>query len=353
MIYFYLLFFLIFAIASSEEHLKHKKSFFFGIGFLLVIFAGMRSSGVDLDYEAYRNWFEEVPALIDYSEDLAAIFQRDPGYQLVSSIFKELGLSFELLIFTAAFSAVTLKMRAIWKMSPAPLFSVLIYFSYLFLLQEMTQIRAGLAAAIFLSSIPSLGKRQYVRYLFLIMVAASFHYSSLILLMFLFMRDNNENPRGYLIVVLLVTLLAMLGVTADFIFLRIADLGIDSRLSFYAAESTDAIGTTNILNSISIPNLLLSVVLLFNFEKVKDAAPYASYVIRIHAISVIMFFALSGYPVMAFRLSELVGVVGILAWPLLIFIFRARWARVALLLLIGVDFLISTLRVMQDYSMLG
>ena len=352
MIPYYLLFFLIFSIAISEDYLEHKKLFFFVIGFLLIIFAGMRSSGVDLDYEAYRNWFEEVPELIDYAGDLAAIFQRDPGYQLACSIFKELGLSFELLIFTAAFLAVTLKMRAIWKLSPVPMFSVLIYFSYLFILQEMTQIRAGLAAAIFLSSIPCLGKRQYVRYLLLIMVAATFHYSSLILLMFVFMRDDMENPKVYLMTVVVATLLAMFGVTADFIFLRIADLEIDSRLSFYAAESTDVIGTTNILNSISIPNLLLSVILLLNFEKVKNAAPYASYVIRIHAISVIMFFALSGYPVMAFRLSELIGVVGILAWPLLIFIFRAEWVRVTLLLLIGIGFLISTLRVMQDYSIL-
>ncbi|WP_454732102.1 MULTISPECIES: EpsG family protein [Cupriavidus] len=353
MIPFYAAFSLIFVLASVEEHIKPRKELFIFLALLLVLFAGLRSSGVDLDYEGYQNWFDEVFSLGEYVADPVALFQRDPSYQLISSVFKSIGLPFVTLVLAMACVTVVLKMRMIWRLSPAPLFSVFFYFSYLYLLQEMTQIRAGLAAAIFLYAIPWLAQRRHVVYVGLILLAASFHYSALILLIFLPLKETSGNGRGYLIVLIGSVVLALLGWTIDSAFLKIAELGVDSRLSFYAAASVDSLGTTNLFNSISIPNLFLSLMLLLNFEKVRDAAPYASFMVRIHAISVIMFFLLSGYPVMAFRLSEMIGVVGIVAWPLLIPIFRSPWWRNTFFLLIGLNYLISTLRLMQDYSMLG
>lgn len=350
MIPFYLIFLLIFVVAACEEYLAQKRVIFWIFAIVLIIFAGFRASGVDLDYVGYANWYDEAPTLDDVIHGDGSLVNRDPGYTLVCSIFKSLGLSFQVLILIMAFATVILRMAAIWKLSPAPLLSVLFYFPYLFLLQEMTQIRAGMAAALFLCAIPLLAKRKYLAYVAIILLAAVFHYSALVFLGFLLLRSPEGNPRYYLIGVVASVVLAMLGLTADFVFLRIAESGIDSRLSYYATEAAQSMGTTNLFNSTSVPNLVLSIALLVNYDRLKEVAPYATYVIRIQVVSVMIFFLLSGYPVMAFRLSELVVGVGMIAWPFLIYVVKNEWIRILMFLIVGMNFLISTLRLMQDYS---
>lgn len=355
MLPYYLVFFVIFIIAACEETISQKRAIFLGLAAILIAFAGLRSSGVDLDYEGYRTWFQDSPILSEIVDGTEALSQRDPGFTLICSLFKSFGIPFESLIFFAAFVAIALKMRAIWLMSPMPLLSVFFYVPYLFLLQEMTQIRAGMAAAIFLCAIPSLVKKKYVSYVLLIILAACFHFSALIFIGFAFLRSPPKNSRVYFFALLLSVILAIFGFTLDFLFMRIASTGLDSRLSFYAnAMAAGNEGATNLFNIVSLLNLLLSIILLIFYKKLSGINLYAAHIIRIQLISVITFFLLSGYPVMAFRLSELMGVVGMLAWPLVAFAPDINWGgKKVFLLLVGVALLMSTLRVMQDYSLLS
>ncbi|WP_050873938.1 EpsG family protein [Comamonas testosteroni] len=350
MLQFYSLFLFISVLVFLSINLKLDKRILYILGFVLIVFAGMRANGVDRDYEGYIKWFDEAPMVMDFFSNTVSVFQRDPGFLLINSIFKSSDFSFELLIFCIAFFSVTLKVYSIQKMSPIPILSFLVYFSYIFLLQEMTTIRAGLAASIFLFSIPFLIKRRTIFYIFLIGLATTLHYSALLFLLFLLMKNENEKPNFYIFLIILSLLMSVLGTTVDFIFVRLAELNIDPRIDYYALEFENGLDKVNIYNTTWMSNLLLSLILLLNFEKMKKISGYASHIIRIHAISVILFFSFSGYPVMAFRLAELVGAIGILAWPFLIFVGKNRLFMLILFLAACLNFFFSTLRIMDDYS---
>lgn len=65
-----------------------------------------------------------------------------------------------------AILGVTLKLIAIRRYSLLPIFSIFTYISMYFILHEMTQIRAGVATAIFLFALEDIKDRNLKGYVF-------------------------------------------------------------------------------------------------------------------------------------------------------------------------------------------
>jgi hypothetical protein len=77
-------------------------------------------------------------------------------------------------------------MRIIYKYSYLPIISFIIYLSNIIMLQDINQIRAGVATALFLTSIPYLAQNKKKIFACIILLATLFHFSSLLLLVLLF-----------------------------------------------------------------------------------------------------------------------------------------------------------------------
>jgi hypothetical protein len=312
---------------------------------VLILIAGLRTGGQGSDYASYQTLYIQNLTPDEYLANPIVLFFKDPGYFFLTSLLHyALGVSFEIFIFVFACVFVSLKMRAIARLSNAPMYSLVIYVSFFFIMQEMVTMRAGAAAAFFLSGIPALVNRRYLTYIVIIILAMCFHYSAIILLPLVFLSNKNEHPMYYLTFLLAAVIGASLGITIDSILLFLPKNPFSASLAYSLFETQSMSFVLNIFTRLSVPNLALCIVLLINFNKLKNANYYASYIIRIFVLSQILFYCLSGFPVLAIRLSELMGIVGILAWPLLLYLIRSSWLRVTIFACVSVIFLTLGLR---------
>jgi lipoprotein signal peptidase len=80
MLQFYSLFLFISVLVFLSINLKLDKRILYILGFVLIVFAGMRANGVDRDYEGYIKWFDEAPMVMDFSLILCQYFKEIRGF---------------------------------------------------------------------------------------------------------------------------------------------------------------------------------------------------------------------------------------------------------------------------------
>ncbi|AYN29776.1 EpsG family protein [Buttiauxella sp. 3AFRM03] len=138
---------------------------------LMVFIAGLRAN--DSDYYAYKEMYESVPMVYDFSLTSIRDIHGEVGYLYLSSLFKTIGISFQVFLFFIAFLSITLTVSAFNKISILPLLSLIFYLSHAFLVRDMIQIRAGLAVSIILFSIVNI--KSYKKGILAICIAGLIH----------------------------------------------------------------------------------------------------------------------------------------------------------------------------------
>lgn len=172
---YYILFSLLIILALIEQFkLKYTqvKPLFIFIVFILLIFSGTRYD-FGRDYYIYKDAFYNL-TLHNYSEYLF-----EPLFALLCVLLRDLGFNF--FIFTIALINISFKSSLIYKLSPYPLFSLLIYFSLSVILYEMGQMRQALAMILAFYAFRSCEQRNLKSFLCYVTLAVGFHYSAFIL----------------------------------------------------------------------------------------------------------------------------------------------------------------------------
>ena len=317
------------------------------IAIVLGAVAGFSLFGHGPDYEGYRLLYEMNFDLQDYYINPLLILGREPGYTLVTMFLHNIiKMPFEVFYWGFVFLCVAVKMVGIYKLSNAKLYSVWIYFSFFYIMHEMITIRAGAAAGIFLLSIPFLVNKKRAIYLCMIFLAMLIHYSACILLPLVFLSNDNEYPQWYLVMLVSSFLGALFGFSLDGILYVIPINILSVKMDVYRSLLEESPTSLNLFSRFSLPNLLLCIILLINFNKLKNYSPNASIIIRIFAISQIMFYGFNGLPVFSTRVSELMGIVGIIAWPLLLYFLKTRRQQLIVFSMVGLLFISLALRVL-------
>lgn len=308
--------------------------------------AALRTADNTLDFGVYQQWYRDDTPLWQYIASPAMILEKDPGYFLLTSAFNRLGVPFRLFAFLFSSFWIAVKSRQMLRMSNAPFVSLLVYASFLYPLQDLIQMRAGAAAGMFLLALPFLVQGNRIAYVGLCLIGATFHYSAFALLPLVLLGKEAWRPRWYLYALLASVAVGLAGIRLDPLVQLLDELGVGGRIAFYAIEVADEMAPATILNRVSLPTLALAIVLLLEFDRVKAVTPYASLVVRVFALSQIVYFLLvPGLSAFAFRLSELLGIVGFLAWPLLLVLVEDRKAQLALYGAVCLNFLAATIRV--------
>ncbi|WP_352230318.1 EpsG family protein [Escherichia coli] len=89
-----------------------------------------------------------------------------------------------ILFYCFALISVSLKYNIIKKSSPFLLLSVLVYYSNTFILQDLTQIRAGLRGHSIIFSVTICKNKNIISFVMLILLASTFHITALLFLLF-------------------------------------------------------------------------------------------------------------------------------------------------------------------------
>lgn len=140
-----------------------------------------RAISVGIDYAAYLDYFWKVcdgglPFL--FSKD--NVYWREIGYSLLEYILSLFGST--PMVYSVGIALVCLGLNAVfvYKYSPSVWLSMFIFISFGFFGYTLCTIRHQIAIAIFMFALPYLQKKQFVPYLLIVLLTATFHKSMLI-----------------------------------------------------------------------------------------------------------------------------------------------------------------------------
>lgn len=328
---------------------------FYSVLFLLVVlivlslFAGLRDD-IDNDYNSYLTIFELIKKPSDYFTEYVTFSYLEPFYYLFPAIYKLLPFhSYVPLFVCFAFLGVGFKLLAIWKLSDNIGLAVITYFSFFFILHEMTQIRIGIASGLMLISLAMIEKKRTFLFVVTILLASCFHYTSLLFLPVYFLDSEKINKKIWIGILVVPFILYVIKI--DFIQLvSILSFGIFSdKLRTYQAmfEIGQFSEKVNILNVRLLVQLTLTCLFLFYADFLQSKNKYLILLLKLSVLSLAFFILFASLPVFAFRFQELFGVVQIILYPCIFYVFKEKYFGIFIIVFLAFLTLLFNLYYLQ------
>jgi hypothetical protein len=282
--------------------------FLFLLAVLITAFAAIRPVGFDRDSLQYKSLVESIELGVGGAE---------PGFNGLVALLAEFGTdTTRLLLITIAIFSIPLKLYAIFRLSNYSLIPIFAYVAIYYPLHDLTQIRTGIAAVFFLWSVRDLLHRKHLRYAVKILAATLFHYSSLVLLLLVFVDPTTRRFWPYWVLLFISLILMMYPEKAVATFVAMANLGpgfISSKVNRYF-ELMSLLGMHSKINSFDLYHII-QLGLLFSAYIYKSkflVSDQEVLIYKIMMISLISYFGFSFFPVVAVRISEYLAIVFVL-----------------------------------------
>lgn len=286
---------------------------------LLIFIAGFRPIGIDHDSISYLN---EINLL-----EGNYLFFKEPMYGIIkyiNSLFPNQTGQIFFLIF--AILGVSLKILAIRQLSLLPIYSIFVYICLYFILHEMTQIRVGVATAIFLLAIPDIYNRNFKSFIFKTVLAMMFHYSSVIMLLIYFLNPYKINLKFFFFLPLIGIVFMFMGIniiTILNLFLFLLPDFIANKIELYILLLNDGkFNQINVFNFYYSSLFVLYYIMILYHSYFKSQ--YDVLFLKIFGFMLFFFYVLTAIPVLAFRVSEFYGVILIILIPHFTLIFKQK-----------------------------
>ena len=217
-----------------------------------------------MDYHAYESMFNEVSPLGDVlvGEGNFSEIHGELGYLFLNSIIKTLGGDYAILLLVIAFLGIGILSYSSYAYSVFPITAIFLYFNRFFLTRDMGQIRAGVAAALFIFSIKYIEERQLYKFLGIIIIACLFHKVAAIGIFVYFLSRFRFKSKHYYIGLIISVIL---GVVIPFKELLAAFIGMDSIIIDYAFSEFGE--SLSILNPVALMQSLI-LILFICFRKI-------------------------------------------------------------------------------------
>jgi hypothetical protein len=310
------------------------KYFYYGFGVVLILICGLRVDSVDRDYLGYIDRFHA------FSGDWT--FKIEPSFILISKIVKNLFNSNIIILFVIyAILGISTKFYAIKQLSQFWALSLLVYLSYIFTLQDMTQIRVGVSTGVILLSFKPLFERKALKYFFFSIIAILFHYSAIIALFFWFLNPKNINkflflsliPISYAIHYLTIVDSELLRQTAVF----------SPLMSKFLAYQYMNGSYINIFNSWQLMRIGLAALFIWKIELITRNNRYGIIMTKLFIFSICVYPIMSFNPAYASRFSDLFAISDIILIPCISYIFRPSIFAKLLIVFVAFSYLFLNL----------
>lgn len=330
MLYIVLILFLLVSFSSFFKYEDHVKNLlFFTCWVACVVIAGLRAPGCDKDSLAYLTVFnqESVNILVEKS------------FYLISSLVKFCcGPDFFFVLFLYAFIGVSAKFLAIRQLTELWMLASAIYISNFFLLQEMTQIRIGIATGMLLLCIKPLYERRWKSFLLFAGIGTVFHYAALVVLPFWFLNIKSFNKYLYATVLILAYCFFFAGfsITELLNYIPVDYIKEKLALNLEATKNELAINPFTIFQSL---RLLIAGILFWKLERIVTFNKYVPLLLKIYVFGIASFLLFTDVPTFTLRISEFLEVVEIILIPSLVYAFKDRRIGIWLPISIAVFFI--------------
>lgn len=294
---------------------NNYKYFFLFLSLFFFLIAAFREPGIDRDYLTYVKNFNNL--------NKQFYFIAEPSFKLIGLAVKSLFFNNVLFLFIIyALLAISIKVFAIKQLSEFWFLSLLLFLSYSFVLHDMTQIRVGVAVGFLLLCIKPLYERNFILFLTFACLAFFFHYSAIFVFFLWFLNPLKINIWIYGILILCSFIFSYFHFYLTNLLYLIPFKFLQIKLLAYKYEQ----GTyLNILNFWQLMRCLISLVFLWKYRTIQNHNPYTIIIVKIYIFSVISFFLLADIPVFASRISDMFGIVDIVALPFIIYVAKPKF----------------------------
>ena len=327
-----LLYTLLFVIIVFIELLFIKKKIewhtqlYWLIGVALICFSTFRDGNSFPDYVNYVSYYDSIvreeTVFVEYSFVLISYFSNFIFHNVIG------------IFFIYACLGVTLKLYALRQLSNLCFLAILIYVANTYLVQELIQIRAGVAAAFLLLCIKPIYDRDLKKFLLFFLLGFFFHSSAIFILPLWFINPKALNnklwfwviPFGYAVAILKVNILPFLDIPL-----------IQEKINIYLSVSEQE--TINIFNVLFLLKCLIAYVFLYYSSVIRHYNKYFFILLKVYILSLFCFLFFSTTPTIAFRSQGLYEVVDFILIPYMIYMFRPWSIGKIIPILIGVSYI--------------
>ena len=225
-----------------------------------------------------------------------------------------------------SFISIPIHLTLFWKISKIPLLTLTIYISYYYMMHEMVQIRAGVAAGLFLWALYFYVEKKKLLTLILIGAATLFHYSAAAgFAIFLF---SNRLPNWQRIVLYA---LVPIGLVVYFSHFNLATLVPDelggAKLMYY--RELEEKGNSELQqgwkfehNLLIWLNIMVYYVSIFFHDYLVKHFKYTTIAIKVQALAFCFLFFVNGISkIVGNRMNDFFSVASILLWTASVYLF--------------------------------
>ncbi|SEW14473.1 EpsG family protein [Chitinophaga sp. YR573] len=299
MIYYCILLILFFFsfLELSKIQKVHKLYILFTVLVMFVVIGGLR-------FEVGVDWFSYKDIFRDITNKTASTYPLEPLYILFNLIIKDIGGSYQLVVFSVALIAITLKLTTYFKYSPYVMASLMVYLSVQFMAYELNGVRQGLAVGIAYTSIGFLLQRRLVPYLIIVGIACMVHYSAIIFLPFYFIANKeirlsviNIGIFGSLLIGIFLQSLLKNLITNHLT----GDMYLAAKVLSYSED--DTYGESASLGFSAVHRLVIFYIFLLNRGKFSISDKFYRLLLNAYFISLLIYFLLSPIQILAGRLG--------------------------------------------------
>lgn len=257
------------ATASALDLFRKKSNLvaFSALVGLLVLFAGMRVE-TGFDYSNYfYNWWLRAQDITNISAH-----QKEPVLFLTFNFLGSLGFSYNHALVAISALSISLKAYVISKYSLFPFIGLLIFVGDFYLLQEMGQIRSGLAMGFLALSLHFLLNRRPFAFLSLYLLASATHVASIPFILIYYLVKNKTKPNLFIVMTCVGVLLiaAYFFIKPLLVFVSAGPIGSAFGLSGYAVAVLDGVEGRSIFTlgtAFSVSIVVLALVFQHRLEQ--------------------------------------------------------------------------------------
>ncbi len=320
LVFFLIIITIVFLLSFIEDYLgDYKWLVYIILGFILIVYAGFRPIGFDRDSYNYELTFMNPDTSV-------AEMTVEPSYRLISMLCYHIWPDVHTLFLFYATLGVSIKLWAIRKLSPVIFLPILIYISNFFLLHELTQIRVGIASAIFLLSIKPLSEGRKGIAAIYIVTAIFFHFSAVALLPILFLNNEAITTTKKIILACIVPVCFALYFIGLDLLTSFNIPYLTEKIELYQAINEYKIEKESILNPFPLIRMAVFLYAIYFSETIKEFIPSIYLLIKIMGCSLIVYFAFSSVTVISMRIAELYGIIELIMYPGIIYTVRPFYA---------------------------
>ncbi|PYI52939.1 EpsG family protein [Paenibacillus flagellatus] len=299
-----------------------KKNIAFKVFSILIAIVAFFRYGVGVDYFAYEYLFNRLnPSVIQ--ELVAGLDNQELLFRLIGSIFKSIGLPFQIYLIVIASVNIYFISKICKKYSKNPIFSLFLYFCFYYFVWTFSGLRQGLTLAIGIYYFLECSEnKKTIKFLVITLLLTLIHASAVLLFPLYFVTKINIGKRRlfyFSVCVMIFSFMPLGNILTNFNWLPFI-----SRIIPYM----DSGGIINILDFQGLGRIAFLAIALIYYDVYAKQNEMCRRIMNIYVISLLIYFIFSFSEITAARLSIYGKLLDIIILPNIFYIYREKINKV-------------------------